>query len=223
MIYHPSYETLLYQHEVLRSRLKIREHYLKTVVREVYENIGQILCLIRVQLAALHPGFENGQQAAIDSSGELVGKTIRDLRGMCRLLYPEEDIISGTGFTDALVQEIKILFPEAECYVQSALPDPAILRGEKGVILFGLLLELFTLIKEKQNGTISRAHIEYTEQQLNFCFNCRGDNLERSGATDSSIFTELSIFDRAVLVGGSLQIKNKEQEDIRIKLEVPIK
>ena len=106
-----SYRELLYLYEILHTRLEIREHFLKTVVKEVYENIGQVLSLIRVQLSFYGQTLKQGKMKKLDSSGELVGKTIRDLRDMCQLFYPEADIISGAGFNRAVEHEIKTYLP----------------------------------------------------------------------------------------------------------------
>ncbi len=223
MPYHESYEKLLYQHEVLRARLTIREHYLGTVVKEVYENIGQMLSLIRLQLSAFRYGFEADGKEKIASSGEMVGKTIHDLRSMCRLFYPEEDIINGSGFHRVVAAEIRSRFPEAEYLTDNEGVIPVILRGEKGMILFGTLLELFNTIREEQQGNLTRVEMKSSGNKLQFIISYTGEMIRRSRTKKQPGFFNLTIFDRAELLGGKLQIKTNGAGDRRIKLEVPIK
>jgi len=222
MPYHEQYETLLYQHEVLRSRLKIREHYLGTVVKEVYENIGQMLSLIRIQLSAFRYGFETKGKEKIESSGEMVGKTIHDLRIMCRLFYPEEDIINGSGFHRVMAQEIKNQNPDAEYITGKENILPAPLRGEKGMILFGILLEIFNRIREEQQGKLLSVEVKCMDGRMLFFINYEGEMIRRKRQNRRAGFFNLTIFDRARLLNGTLQIKSTADANRRIKLEVPI-
>src|SRR5262245_21081184 len=93
----------LFDLEVLRARLEIRDFFLKDLYREVYENIGQLLSLVRVMLAK--PGDR------VEPASELVGKTIRELREMCRQFYPDEDLLKENGFNQAMSKIIAIIFP----------------------------------------------------------------------------------------------------------------
>jgi two-component system NarL family sensor kinase len=218
----PSYRQLLYQYEVLRARLEIREHYLKTVVREVYENIGQVLSLIRVQLSLVKLDFDAAKKDKIDSSGELVGKTIQDLRSMCQLFYPEEDIISSAGFNKAIEHEIKTLYPAATFSGGEEIAFSARLQHERALLLFGILLEIFTLIQAMPNGQLCSVLIEYTKQKINITIEYKGEALNKNKNNKALNPADLSVFERAELMGGNLQIKNAGDERRRIKLVTPI-
>jgi glucose-6-phosphate-specific signal transduction histidine kinase len=216
------YEKLLYQYEVLLARLTIREHYLKTVVKEVYENIGQVLSLIRVQLSSFHAEISGGSKEKIDSSGELVGQTIRELRTMCHLFYPEEDIISSAGFNKTLAREIKDQFPGAVCHIpEEGLIAPKLDR-EKGLLLFGILLELFNLIRGKDSGKIHSATIKYSEEKIYLSIDCSGGIIRRNKIKKSAGLPDLSVYEKLALLGGELQIKNSTAKNRRIKLVSPI-
>ncbi len=221
MQYEVSYEKLLYQYEVLRTRLKIREHYLGTVVKEVYENIGQMLSLIRVKLSLLRQGSENGEES-ISSSGEMVGQTINDLRSMCRLFYPEETIISGAGLYKVIDEEVRTQFPRATCLADEKTLTTARLGGERGLIVFGILLEIVTMIAREKRAGIDSVVINHDSKKIIFAFNYHGEMKWEKNNTDLQDGLELNIFDRARLVGARIQIKTKGDDNRRIKLEVPI-
>jgi hypothetical protein len=223
MPYNEQYGKLLYQYEVLLSRLTIREHYLKTVVKEVYENIGQVLSLIRVQLSSFQTEIVAGSKEKMNSSGELVGQTIRELRTMCHLFYPEEDIISSQGFNKAIAGEIKIQYPGAQCFIPEESETLPKLNKERGLLLFGILLEIFGLIRGKQTGQINTASIKYAGDQILITIDYSGEIIRRSKAKRRTDFLNLSVFDRAILMGGVMKIKNAGHANRRIKLEAPIK
>lgn len=215
-----SYKELLYQYEILRARLEIREHYLRTVVKEVYDNIGQVLSLIRVQLTLLRSDIETGKNEKLDSSGELVGKTIRDLRSMCQLFYPEADMITGSGFNRAVEHEIKTWYPSAACSIDKETIVPEKINEEKGLVVFGILLELFALIKQKEKGELSSLIIKYKGNKVIITIDCSGEITNRNKAEQEGL--ELSVFDRAELLNGKLEIKNEGRDHRRVKLVIPI-
>lgn len=219
---HESYENLLFQYEVLLARLTIRDHYLKTVVKEVYENIGQVLSLIRVQLSSFHAEISRGSKEKINSSGELVGQTIRELRTMCHLFYPEEEIISSSGFCNAVAREIKIQYPGAECLFPEECKALPTLNRERGLLLFGILLEIFSLIRGRQTGQINTATIKYSGDKMLITIDYSGEMIRRNKAKKKTDFLNLSVFEKAALSGGLMQIKNTGHGNRRIKLAAPI-
>src|SRR5437868_1494947 len=107
------HEQLLFRHEALRARLDIRDFFLKNTVREVYENIGQVLSLVRMQLALLAADTK-AVVKSVESPGNLVGQSIRDLRVMCKSFYPDAEILSDQGFVEALRDTARILYQQEE-------------------------------------------------------------------------------------------------------------
>src|SRR5215210_9587793 len=97
--------------EALRARLEIRDFFLKTAVRDVYENIGQVLSLVRMQLAHLNTNAKVDINEKIDTSGNLIGQSIRDLRVMCRNFYPDLELLKEEGLVEGAENCIRILFP----------------------------------------------------------------------------------------------------------------
>jgi len=222
MPFNEQYEQLQLQYEILRARLEIREHFLKNVVKEVYENIGQVLSLIRVQLSLLRLDFEPGKKEKIDSSGELVGKTIRDLRSMCQLFYPEADLISGAGLARAIEQEIKTLSPQAEYHIGEKCIIPETIAEEKGLVLFWIILEILTLISKEQNGIVNSAMVKYSSNEVYITIEYKGEIIKRKKAAVPASNFDLTIFERAALIKGYLEIKSAGHGCKRIKLVTPI-
>lgn len=222
MTRHEQYDELLFQHELLRTRLRIREHYLGTVVKEVYENIGQVLSLIRIKLLGLHEEAGTGTREALDSSGELVGKTISDLRQMCRLFYPEEDILGGTGFHRVLAKETQSRFPGALYQADMDSPVPEILRGETGILVFGVLLELFAILdsgkQTKLTGVVVTADKAICRFVISYSGTLKQGELKKAGAARPG----LALLQRVEMLGGSLSRKAGTNGNRKIILDLPI-
>jgi|GEM_PF-6133187 len=221
MIYQEQYDKLLYQYEIVRARLEIREHFLRTVTKEIYENIGQVLSLIRVQLSLLQIDFKNGKKEKIDSSGELVGKTIRDLRSMCKLFYPEANISNAAGFSQAFQYEVETISPSVVLHVDQE-NMPKTIKEEKALVLFGIFLEILTLISQKQHAVFNSATLKYTQDKIHISIDYTGEAIRKKKNKMAIGFFDLNIFERAELIGGSLQVKSTGAGQRRIKLVTTI-
>ncbi|MET0394583.1 MAG: histidine kinase dimerization/phosphoacceptor domain-containing protein, partial [Chitinophagaceae bacterium] len=169
-----SYQELLYEYELLRARLGIREHYVKTIVQEIYDNIGQVLSLVRVQLAMLNPGGKADEKAMLDSSGQLVGAAIRDLRSMCRQFQPEEAITGWADFNDAFSAAVKSTFPGAAYRVQQTDP-PAIMAKSRIMILLNLLLDMMDMLRENETRKLVAADMSCLQEEIVCCMQYTGE------------------------------------------------
>src|SRR4051794_40370900 len=108
MNYVKTNKKLLYEHEVLWACYEIRDYYLKKNVKDIYENIGQVLSLVRVQLDLLTNENEISK-VDITQSDNLVGKAIQDLRIMSTRFYPETELLAKLGLIQSLEYELKLL------------------------------------------------------------------------------------------------------------------
>ena len=91
------FDELLYHYVILLATLKIKDHYFEAVTKEIYENSGQLLSLVRVELAILGNQLQTDQKNLAAKPGDLVGNVIGNLREMSKSFFPEKEISSGNG------------------------------------------------------------------------------------------------------------------------------
>lgn len=218
----PSLDKLIYQYEVLRARLEIREHYLETIVKEIYENIGQVLSLVRVQLSLLELGSSNDKKEKIDSSGKLVGTAIRDLCNMRNRFQPEKDIIGNTKIYEAIEQEVKSVYPAAAVLYQPGNDIFRLIEWGRSLIVFNIILELISLLKKNEERQLVSIEIRRAEKDAEFIIDYSGDEIERSSMDHDKDRFNLSIRKRAKLLGGILKVKTDSNSQRKIKLVIPI-
>lgn len=206
-----SYEEFQYQYELLRTRLEIRQYFLNTVVKEVYENIGQVLSYVRMQLALA----KNDPQAAwndmIEPGYQLIGKTIGDLRNMCKLFNPEQNIIKKQGFPEVIRLEVKTQYPLAVFQPEEPVPDMPVLPDEKMLLVFGTILELLGLLKEEKKP-LQLFSISLSTNTLQFILQYAGSAVQESA-------NKL----RIAVLGGVLQNESVNGETGRLILTIPFK
>jgi len=213
-----AHEQLLFRHEVLRARLDIRDFFLKNTVREVYENIGQVLSLVRMQLAMLDSDKKTAV-ASIETPGNLVGQSIRDLRVMCKSFYPDADILNETGFVEALWNTVRILFQ---------LPSPVIkIKGVQKEIHSGLRLVVFKMVQQilvlikESEGIFERLTITYTAEEVKIVILYHGNAISfHNTINDDEI--DLTLEQRAQLINGKLSQTKRKNGLMHIQLLHPL-
>jgi len=213
-----AHEQLLFRHEVLRARLEIRDFFLKNTVREVYENIGQVLSLVRMQLAMLDS--DKKAIASIESPGNLVGQSIRDLRVMCKSFYPDADILNEGGFIDALGNTVRILYQ----YTDPSLKIKGIqkeIQPELKLLVFKIIQEILTLIKESE-GKFERLTITYTDEEVKFSILYNGTAIPFDNNTSDDDIN-LTIEQKVQLINGKLTLAKRKSGLMQVQLSHPLK
>ena len=214
-----AHEQLLFRHEVLRARLDIRNFFLKNTVKEVYENIGQVLSLVRMQLAMLDVDKKELIKSS-ESPGHLVGQSIRDLRVMCKSFYPDADIVSEEGFVEVCRDKIKIIFQYTDPVIKIKGISKEI-QPELKLVVFKMIQEILILIKEPE-GTFVSLTIEYAEQEVKFIILYNGTAISFNNKT-SDDGTDLTLEQRAQLIKGKLSQAKRRNGLMQIQLTHPLK
>lgn len=219
------HQKLCYEHEVLWAIYEIREHYLKNVVQEVYQGTGQILSLVRLQLSLLSIGNEVAT-GKIKEPGNLVGKAIHDLRDMCRYFSPETDLIENGNFAETIRHELERTgIPVTSKHLRVKGEGEALSPGVE-LIIFRMLQEILCLVKEQyQEGFCFT--IKYAREAISFQIAYKGAciHLYQTGSQAGGLLrlTRLNLQERVNVINGRLQIFNKANKSVQIKLTVPVK
>jgi hypothetical protein len=209
----PANNKTLFDLEVLRARLEIRDFFLKNLYREVYENIGQLLSLARVMLA------QHGDRT--EPASELVGRSIRELREMCRSFYPDDDLLKENGFSQAIAKIVAIIFPGSEYLVKQISIAEEIGAGLK-LVLCSMLLDVFCGIRET-GGRPELITITVTRFKFVCVIRYQGAPIRLNSGQEQqySIYT-ISLQQKAALINGKFEITQDANGIIHLKLFCPL-
>jgi signal transduction histidine kinase len=211
---------LLFINMVLQARLDIRNFFLKHAVAQIYENVGQILSLVRMQLALLDSEAKENV-VTIDSTGELVGQSIRDLRTMCRSFYPDIEIMQEHGFKTGLESTIEILYPNQKAAITTK-GSKTELHPELKLVVFTMLQQLLVNVKEIR-GKYMSLQIIYSKEHACFTIAYKGKEISlESNSNDDKSF-RLTLQEKVQLLEGSLNIVETKTGTLHIKLISPLK
>jgi len=216
-----SYEEFLYQYELLRARLEIKQYFLNTVVKEVYENIGQVLSYVRMQLALAKTDQPIAWNEKIEPGYQLIGKTIGDLRNMCKLFNPEENVIKKLGFFEVIGQEVRSQYPLAVFQSDPTCANITGLQDENMLIVLGIMLELLILLKEEKRP-LQLFSITPSSNAMQFMLQYAGSRVSEPDNRSSQGKYALTVFERASLLGGVLKNEAVTSDTNRLTLTIPL-
>jgi hypothetical protein len=211
---------LLFKYAVLSARFEIREFFLKYAVKDVYENIGQVLSFVRMQLASFNTNDLTEKPEDILQSGNLVGQSIRDLRSMCRSFYPDKELLKDGGFVDAIELTIRVLQPGVRPAVVIK-GEPVTMHGELKLITFKILQDILVIINEV-NGAYKNLVISYMEDNITLTTRYVGSviNWQKNRADDIS--DSLTIPERIEMFDGQMNLKQSKNGITSIILKLPL-
>jgi hypothetical protein len=208
---------LEYQYEILRARHELGEIYLNNVVKEVYENVGQILSLVRIRLSMLEP-CDNKKKETIEESGILVQSAITNLKRMCGRFCSQKEMFTTTRFVEIIKQEMSQYSP-TPFKINGVLPvtDPG-----TNLILFSTLVSIFNLLNSENNEIIN-AEMNFNCKKIDVIIDHRGNSIEWvKVGTKKGQLVKADFVRRVKLVGGRLKTKNIQAELSRIKLIITL-
>ncbi len=216
---------LLYEREVLWARFAIRDRYLREVAREVYDNIGQVLTLVRVELSLLSME-DDPLKKNIQEPGRLVGKAIADLRHLCRAFSPETELL-GSSFITALQTELRLLMPDQETPAINIIGTPVMPETGQQIILLRLVQEMLLAIREQEPGKPFSLELQFRKKQVALRLGYEGEPVQWEGAGTiqkaAPEYAGLSFTERVSLIGGKLVTHRKKNNLVCFELLLPYK
>jgi hypothetical protein len=148
----------------LISRIEIQQLLLEEYSREIFENVGQVLSLIRMQLLSFDPG-ETKNTEVFAASGQLVGKVIRDLRRLSRGVKPED--ITENGFANTLIQELGELRQAGLCVADWKIEGEIFpLNPAADLSVYCMLYQWISPLLNSTLPGVIRLHIAYGKNDL---------------------------------------------------------
>ena len=129
-----------FEEEITKSKMEIQEQALQNISWEIHDNVGQLLSVAKMQLNMIQYTLPQEQQIKVQETGEIVSKSLQELRGLAKSLNPET--IKNKGLEDSISLEIdrynRLNVINAQLKI---INEPFELSNEKEIILFRILQE----------------------------------------------------------------------------------
>jgi signal transduction histidine kinase len=211
-----------YKNELLNAQIELQEHLLSQVSREIHDNVGQVLSLVKVHLFSISTQMTDGKAIGlIETSSELLDKAIEDLRSISHT--QNADLVLRTGLKEAIGKELKYLeeLKKQKCILE--------ITGEQYYIPADKELLLYRIAQEAIHNSIKHAKCNELQVCLNYderLFTLTiADNGQGFDTTNESINYGIGISHmqyRAKILSAELKIYSKIQQGTTVTLTMPI-
>lgn len=198
-----------FEQELLKSKLEIQEQTLKLISQEIHDNIGQVLSLVKLNIAKIDPFDHVSVGAKIDDARSLLTKAIQDLRDLSKRL--NADFAKDIGLRQAVEYELSLLERtgsfKTSCVIQGA---PITIDPQKELIIFRIFQELINNIIKHANADMIDVKLTYesTMFRLVVVDNGNGFDLVKMNLAKSDGLGLRNINNRAALIGGSFSLQS---------------
>lgn len=139
-----------YHNEILQTRVEVQEQAFNWISREIHDNVGQVLSIIRMQLS--HTGHDKTKEEMMrfmQEAGDVIERSINDLRNLSHLLCGE--MVEKLDLPEAIEKELT--------YIRSLyrLDCQFKYTGEMSTSAGEWNLLLFRIIQEALNNIVTHA------------------------------------------------------------------
>jgi len=209
-----------FDEEINKSKLEIQEQALQNISWEIHDNVGQLLSVAKMQLNMIQYSLPEKQQLQISETGEIIGKSLQELRGLAKSLNPET--IKNKGLIDSLKLEVerfnRLNFIDASLNVSDEIFN---LSNEKEIILFRILQEFSNNTLKYSKAKKLVIDLSFKENLLDICAADNGIGFDIFDTSKQSGIGLTNMKSRADLIGAKLSFESIENEGTKLYISCP--
>jgi len=204
----------LYQREIVKTRIEIKEQTLKNISWEIHDNIGQILSTLVMYNHSLEHIMPDELKPKILESRELIEKAITEVRALSKAT--NTDYIKTVGLLESVKIEIerfkRLKFLGTNLIIKGI---PYRLNEENELIILRILQEFFTNSIKHSKALNLEVIFEYTPNSLTIIAKDDGDGFGDGIKKGTGL---LNMQNRAKLIGAFLNFDSVEGKGTRMEL-----
>jgi signal transduction histidine kinase len=208
-----------YEAEILNAENEIQESTMKHISRELHDNVGQLLTLVKLQLNKVYE--QQPENRNIASSREFVNAALADVRALSKSL--NNDNLLADGLAKAIAFELQRVEKTGSCST-SFVQDYAstVLDHKKEILVFRMFQELLQNCLKHANAQHISVSLADTNGQLALIMQDNGQGFDPAIRQQASGFGSggglKNLEHRAGLLGAHLLIDSSPGQGSKISL-----
>jgi signal transduction histidine kinase len=212
-----------FEQEILNAENEIQDNTMKHISRELHDNVGQMLTLVKIQLNNLTE--EQPENKKINDSKEFVNKALTDIRALSKSLNSDNLLYDGLEKTIGFeLDRVKKLDNYGVIFnVKSGIVS---LDRKKEILVFRIFQELLQNCLKHANAKNIEVNLEETSQYLNlevvddgigFDFNAKINLVGSENGVGLK-----NLIHRANLMNGTLQFEKGIASGTKALITIPL-
>lgn len=215
-----------YDKELLRAQLEMQEATLKEISQELHDNIGQVLSVVKLTLAGLPLEKEHRAYEPVQGSRQMLNKAIADLADLNKSLHT--DRIANIGLTEAIRFNVESIRRNGLVEIDMETTGlEYFLEEQKQIFLFRMYQEVINNILKHAKARRVKVRLDYDSIDK-FAMIIRDDGVgfdvasKKNSVNSKSGVGLKSLYNRAQMIGGEVDIQSKAGEGTTVKVELPV-
>jgi len=210
---------LLFQSELTKSKIEIKEQTLTNVSRELHDNIGQILSVALMQMNILIENNDSYTMSELVKIKDLVNKSLNEIRLLSKVM--NGDVFLNTNFIAAISEDLDRIkaLKKIKCNL-NINGEIKKINTEHETIIYRILQESISNILRHSHSDSITINVLFTKKncQIDIIDTGKGFNLKEStkGSGLSNIKT------RADLIGATFNIYSDNKGTL-LMINYPLK
>lgn len=209
-----------FDEEITKSKLEINEQALQNISWEIHDNVGQLLSVAKMQLNMVQMSLPEKHQKQINETGEIIGKSLQELRGLAKSLNP--DTIKNKGLIGSLKLEVerynRLNFIDAILKVSEDIFD---LSNEKEIILFRILQEFCNNSLKYSKAKNLTVELNYKPSHLDIFIEDDGIGFDMNDTANHDGIGLMNMKSRTKLIGATFEMRSIENKGTKLYISCP--
>jgi signal transduction histidine kinase len=211
-----------FEAELLKTQIEVQEQTMQTIATDLHDNIGQLLSLTTLTLSSINVKEPVKAEKKVAESLNLVSSSIKELRGLAKLMHGE--FIVQTGLGHAIKQELDRLkkVSNYKLKINNQLLNAEVSSPNKDLIILRLLQEIINNIIKHANATQIEFNVYLADEKvyLNIKDNGIGFDTDHSKTKKNGMGLS-SMHKRVALINGEILINSTPLNGTSIAIEIP--
>lgn len=198
---------------ILEARLGILEQTFKNISREIHDNIGQTLSLVKLNISTIDCEEPHVFREKLDSSKILISQAVQDLRDLSKGI--NADYVLEMGLLRSLEYEINLAKKTGSPEILFSIEGiPYLLEQKQELILFCIVQEILNNMLEHAGTTLLHVYVNFEPHIFSLCVS--------NNAIRSNELLDISrMKNRAKMINANFKLSILEKET-KVMLMLPL-
>lgn len=210
---------LLFQSELTKSKIEIKEQTLTNISRELHDNIGQILSVALMQMNILIENEEECKKENIRDIKELVNKSLNEIRMLAK--FSNGDIQLQSNFIDTVAEDLKRITKLKKIKCDVTVKGTIInLKKEHEIIIYRILQEAISNILKHSHSETILINIVFSKKNCVIKVIDSGKGFDIQKCTKGAGIYNMKT--RAELIGAAFKTSSKKDKGTELTIDYPL-
>ncbi len=203
---------------------QIREEERAMLSREIHDELGQVLTVLKIQLSLTRKKLlpqQNEQKEKLDYACTLIDRTVESVQQISAKLRP--GILDELGLIPAIEWQANEFEKRIGIPCRLSLADnPPDLPAEKTTALFRIFQEALTNVARHSRANRVSVFLKFQPDMLILEITDNGRGITKTQISDPTSLGILSMRERVLVFGGQLHINGVPDKGTHIKVTMPL-